>query len=773
MPRKRGETTGGEGAAGGPLPPQPDGTTPAVPAVEEILKASGAPPQTLPDGSLNLARLQWEYQQIVDVQMLAALGKKELPRGWNTSQALDLLDNRARTVYKIDPKNLKDVRSEREKIADAIRSLANPDSSLSVKEEVLDGVIEEMERQMDAADNFGKAMLGGANGEDSQERQLARLTEAKKKWAVRLRRVKTLRRRAREEFPGGFRGNARCLAAMHPLRFMVYVGRNPDGDGRTAVFKVYEHLAVMACEAYFLDTSMIYDSPGIGATDNPSLRWIEREVDGLMLVCPPGHFKTTFAAHRQVLRTCQRPKRRVVVLHANVDEAGKNVQYVSSYFDPTEAVGQRVRALFPNLPPIKAKNTTTLKFDLPETQRSPAFLAYGINAQASGADADEIWEDDACDQKLSEQETERRRAFDRLVGTWEKRKRGMKAKSFITTTLWHHDDPNMKRIKLAKANKLRLSVKIQRCGGANTNPKFKPLCPELCSTAFLMREYAKGTRLYSACYEANPEAEELRKVKRLAYYDPKSPEHARFMETALFHNSLDPTATNREKSDKAAFVYAGIGDIVQKGDSATSYTRRLRVLDFHEFHATQTEGVNEVCLYAAAHTTHYIHVEVRSGFNASAEMFEARGLDVICHDPKNRKKELRLMDVATMLDDSLRDKGFPGAVIEFPGMRLEDGSIGPDPESPTAPLEEQILQFGSVKDDHGVDALTQLAKHLGPELDVGEGPMTKKAQAAVRTGSDPHLARMYRMFGAPPDQRISAGQEEENWMAGAREDDGS
>lgn len=737
-------------------------------ALGVLLTDAGAPPQSLNTGKPNPKWLSWALLKINELLMAAALGLQELPEGVKGSTLTsfkDLLIAQAENAG-YDPERLQDTRTDEEMaLAACNRLLDDPENRWAVT----DAEWLAMRGQMVKANKMSLEALGGSNTDEGLERELKLYELAKKKWIERIDQTLEIRRWAREPFPGGFGGDYRCYAAVHSIRFMIYVGRSSIGAD-SSIFRIGKHHVEFAIALWLARNNLAYfDHRWTDVTD-PEQTLNPGPYDGVMGVMPPGHGKTALAAHAITLIIDQNPREKWIFGHAQAPKAEENLAYVVSNFDPSTANGRRNISLF-NPPRIAKKNSDTLDLEdrSSETKKASTIRAHGIISKISGSDADGIWFDDPCDQELAEQETTRKRVADRMNGTWRTRKRGQKTFEIITTTLWHHDDPNSQWLKLIDDNKINYLLVKRQCGGPEQ--KFAPLWPEEYPASRLKQIYAqmRNPRLYAAAYQSDPRPEELRKIKRLAYYLPGDPRHRRFMETALFHLTLDPTATNREKSDKAAFLYAGIGDIVDEAaGGAREYTRRLRICAGREFHANQTEGVNEVVLFAAQHTTHYIHTEVRSGFNATAEMFEARGLDVITHDPKNRKKELRLMDVATMIDDSLREKGFPGAVVEFPGKLLEDGSIGPDPDSPLAWLERQLLDFGVTAEDHGVDALTQLCKYLGDQLDVGEAPMTKAAQAATR-GGDSRLDRMYRMFGHPEESRRTVEQEESAWLAGVVE----
>jgi hypothetical protein len=745
---KRGAKTG-PGTAEGATPPA-GGESPALSllATDPLLLAAGAPARAHPDGSPNIDYYRWAYKAINDLSVKVALGIMPMPDKYNLAQAKDLIESEVKNLWRIDPKHLADVRTPTEKLADAMRALLDsPESAW----ERLDNEIEAMEKQMDVADGHAREILGGVGTDEALERR----TLAKKKWKQRFSRISRLRQRAKNPVPPGTHAiDYKPVAAVHTLRFMAYVGRSSIGAD-SSIFQFGRHHVKMAIAIYMARNKIQYHE----------YQWHSTDIQGVMLVCPPGHGKSALVSHDWVLEFDKNPRLKGLIGHAQAGEAEKNLAYIGSYFVPDTANGRRNISLF-NPPPLRTLKQDTMDFEdrAGERKRQPTLKAHGITAKVSGSDADFIWFDDPCDQELAEQETTRNRVYDRMNGTWRTRKRGKKTFEIITTTLWHHDDPNSRYLQLIKDNKIKFLASVQKCGGPDD--QFKPLWADQYPTSKLRGIYAemRNPRLYAAAYQSNPQPAELRKIKRLAYYLPGTPQHARFLESAVLHVSLDPTATNREKSDKASFVYAGINDIVtQNADGSQSYERRLRILDGRNFHANQTEGVNEVCEFAANHNTHYIHVEVRSGFNATAEMFEARGMDVIMHDPKNRKKELRLGDVAPMLDDTLKERGFPGAAVEFPGKLLPDGTVGPDPESPLSWLEQQVLDFGVTAEDHGVDALTQLCKHLGPELGVGEGAATVQAQIVERRG-DPRLERMYRLFGEK--RSMTAAEEEERWMAG-------
>lgn len=708
--------------------------------------AGDEPAMLLPDGKRNPEHLRWAIRTINKLNMDVARGICEMPRGYNLAQAKELIEAEAK-LNGYDPKHLMDVRTDAQIFADSTEELLRtPDDIFASADSFLD----QIEKQMDEADKHCRALIGTSSGEARtviEERAIDRRHEAAKKaWRGRIRKLKTLRSRARLPFPPGHANrDSHAIRAAHVLRFMVYTGRSSK-SGKPDIFKIGFHHAKMAVAIYEAKNKIRFHD----------YQFMQTETDSVLLICPPGHSKTTIAAHWVVLEIDHNPATMGLIGHAQSGVAEQDLAYVVSYFDRDHAQARRNRSLFPKVPEIRKSNTDT--FDLhdigDEKKRQPTIKAYGMTGKISGVDALWIWFDDPCDQELAEQETVRKRVFDRMNATWRARKRG-DAFEITTTTLWHHDDPNMKRYIMARDRKIKnLRVSRQFCGGPDDN--FKQLWDEI-PPSTLRRIYSewRNPRLYAAAYQSDPQPDSLRKIKRLAYYDPTAADHREFMQACLFHISLDPTATNREKSDHASFVYAGCGDIkVKSTEGSTQFQRRLRFIDGREFHANQTEGVEEVCAYAEANPTHYVHAEIVSAFEATREMFEAKGLDIIPHRPEgNKNKTIRLGHIAPMLDDSLFDKGFPHAVVEFPGKVLPDGSIGPDPESPLAWLEDQILNFGVAKGDHGVDALVYLCKYLGPELSVGTGAVTEILREQRREGTDERIASHLAGFRRPKFRR--------------------
>lgn len=708
----------------------------------EIEKAIGAAPPMMVAGKRNPEHLRWQMALYSFQHIRSLYGQGDMGKGNTPASMVDWVSTEA-AMNGIDPKKLKDTRSDAVIIEDAVaRLVENEESAGELTDTEYDLLLRAIKIEMDKSDRECEELAEAPNSDAAIRRDIKKPVKIRKlilkKWMARIEMVRALRDRAKHAVPPGTKpGLKRAREMAHPLRYMLWVGR--PGGGSRKHFIIGKHHCIMAQYLYFGRTGEVLD-PSTG-------KWCPCKKPGVFYILPPGHGKSAFAGHAISLMLSQNPRLRCVFVHAQEDMAQLNLQMVAGNFDPEQASGRRNRSMF-DLPEIEESSSKKFRFRLPERQKSPTIVAAGMTAAKSGADVDIFWPDDPCDQKLAEQPAERVRVFDRLNGTWRRRKRGSKGHfEFYTSTMWHHDDPTARTLAQIRAGQAKYHLCRMPCGGPKDN--FKALWPEEYPSQYLKDTYTemRNPRLYATVFECNPQPEELRKIKRLAYYDPTTEEHKRFLESAVNHVSLDPTAKKDEKCDKASFVYCGMGDIVTEVGGVYSYDKRLRVLDARQFHASQAEGVDEVIAWAEFHSTHYIHVETRSGFDASREFFEREGFDVIGHDPKNRKKGLRLADVAAMLDDSLRDKGFPGAVVEFPGKPDENGRVVADPEGQVKWVEDQILDFGVAVEDHAVDALTQLCQHLGPELRVNVGTVTEQIQKQRRESNDPRIKQyMDRIF---------------------------
>ncbi len=391
-----------------------------------------------------------------------------------------------------------------------------------------------------------------------------------------------------------------------------------------------------------------------------------------------------------------------------------------------------------------------------ERTRDPQLRAIGIKTGIGGANMDYQWWDDPVDKKERDQPAERERTHRRLTHDVLRRLQGEHPFVLITSTLWHEDDAVARMIADASAGRgSRFDVLKMACGGPVEKPglpRWHALWPEMYPSHKLKKFYEDmhSPTDYAAQYMGDPRPEESRLVKKIAYYVSKPPEtdddkvvsqalaqmeaHRKFLATSQFHLSIDPAATGRENAvrttDKAGLIYAACGTISTEeskdGQTVTMQRRIIRILDAREFYAGPTQAVEEIAGYAASRKVDMIHIE-QVGFSVMIaesvrERFGLSPSQVVGHKPGNKNKKERLKAVVPMLDDSLRDQGLGAAAVEFPGVLLPDGTIGPSPEYEWLAL--SILDFGAVKGDHAVDAVTQLCKYLLGEVDLGDGDVT-------------------------------------------------
>jgi len=704
-------------------------------------------PPAVVNGAPNPDHFRALYAAYTKRVMAAAMANEKLE--FNAAQVGAVLDGWAK-MHGIDPKVLVDARSEADKNLDAVTRLIETQGGSLLEEtrerlEALAKVMDECDsgcaERFEAPGTKAGAAIDVENGDRMRARPRDGRAEKKSQWAAIFRLAAHLNERAACPVPERTpRGLERSVEAAWLLRYTAFVTRDKQGDRLLSFSRPHFEFA---CEAYMAYNELEYVGGRVFA---------RRECDGLLAVMPPGVGKSTLGAHFIALRINLDPNMRLQVIHAGESMAAQSMSKVKIIFDRTTAQGRRNAALFPDTPPMIEDSAKHFRLRTDERQSQPTGRAWGEESKGSGGDADMLWEDDACDRKIAESETSRNRLNDQLVNTWRKRlRKSPHTRTFllITTTLWNHDDPYCRLINLVKQGKSRMNVLRMGHNGPDDHPPFRSLIPDRVTSAELRSRYHQSPHTYATVEQCNPSAPTARRIKRLRYYLPGDPSHAEFLRRATFCLSLDPTYTKKETSDMAAFVYCAIGDVTEGGETRTV----MRVLDARTFHARQGETVMEVAAYTSSHTTHYLHVEQHSGTDATLEHLDNMGIDHISHQIGSLSKAFRLERVAVMLDDGLRDKGFPGACVEFPGVVGEGGRIESDREGELRWLEQEILEFGVAATDHGLDALTQLCWHYLPELSPGSSVTTAQVQRAI--GGNERLRRMYENFNRKPGGRAA------------------
>lgn len=699
------------------------------------------PPRRCEDGSPNPEYHRFVFDLITKAQLAQLFGKgagADSARKININHAM-MAAKEACRLDGFEPKHISDVRSQAEKALDAAEQLKNcPSELLEIADEEIDALLASMDQADREAVKQGRERLEKNGGNLGSLRGQAN----PKAWCARLMLVKWLRERVRNDKLGRKEHSQYkpFIQAANLLRYMIYVGRSSAvrGDGASAVYRVYPHMVKAAIDIWEAEYKIGYEN---GRVEYDCIPY-----SGILLEMPPGHGKTTIVNHWAARRISRHPKETGLFLHAKAEKACDSLRQVADYMDAASASGRRNRALYDKLQ-VKQNKHGTLRMDVPNPPKSPTAEATGV--MSAGLGADHLWQiyDDVVEQSDVEQETDRKRRYDRITGTWMTRLRGDQSFWIYTGYPWHKDDATMKLEKKAREEAERVAklqsqgrhlassavyifVSKQRCGGPKGVPKFKPLCKELVSQARLRATYHMDASVYASNYMLQPLEDSARIVRKLRLYDPESAEHIRFVGSSINHLSVDPAATSKPTSDKAGIMLIGEG-VIHYTDPVSGVEmveKRARILACHEIHANQSDLVDWCGEFIQAARVDYVHVETRSGYHATAEMFENKfGLDVIRYDPKNMKKSERLRLVAPMLNDANAKLGLR-ACVEFPGKRDPDGNIIPDYEN-FGDLYEQILDFGVTADDHLVDCLTQVCNEMSTRMDIGLGAATAQVRA--------------------------------------------
>lgn len=606
--------------------------------------------------------------------------------------------------------------------------------------------------------------------EEKKYEELRKRVTAGKKMRSRISNVIRLRKMVRKPAPtreylrDGFGKRVRIEAAKmaRPLLFMAYTGRSnsttiqqtTSNGTKVPVFSFGQHHFDFARAFWVARNGII--------VKNGTIDWRSKAPwKGVVLVAPPGHGKTEFATHCHALHLIDNTTSQTIYLHAVLDKAIEGHIYIQSLLGTKTPAGRRRHALFPHVN-LASKGTTDKKttIETKEKLKSHSITASAVNVSGLGGNTDWQTLDDVVPKSDVEQPTERDRRKKTLGSVWGTRQRGSGTFRFIVGTMWHPEDFLSELVSRSTMGKGDYIVCVRKTGGPNTNPPFYALWPEVYPSRLLRQMYENDIRdpvLWSANYEANPVAESTRIIRALRYYDPNSQEHVDFIGGAQFHVSVDPTATNRETSDKAGFVYVAVGEVSIEG----VWNRRMRFIDAQQSHVNQPELADKVAAYAMMRPVFLVHVETRSGFHATADLLEEKWqLTVHRHDPTNLKKVVRLKSVAGAIDD-----GMTGcrAVVEFPGTTRADGTVGPDRDK-WGWFYDQFLNFGFAE-DHCVDAGVQVIKYLimNGELPIGAAGTSEIVKRIVDGGGDTRVRDMLKALRSQhgqADDRLS----EHRWM---------
>lgn len=680
-------------------------------------------------------------------------------------EAITKMIEREASMAGLDAISIQDARSEGDKIIAAVTRLldeGDKDAIFEATDEEIDILIKRMaevveDPQRGAESIIWKRMMNTTDVAGLIERDKKKKEEARqrgKKWLNRLRGVKRLREYARHPIPPHrvkeCKDNDVLYAAWeatHVIRYMLYIGRSSTLPYKTEtghvtnIYRIGRHHVRFAVDTYEARTGLDYVDGKV------KLRGT-RPCKGVILIAPPGHGKSEFASHYLALEICLKPTTQALYIHAIADKAQEQKAHVARLFSRDTSAGRRNLSIWPIVLDKTDNNKTKMRVKLPERTKSPTITSTGIMAAQLGVDTNLQILDDIVPQSDVDQPTERKRRFEILSGTFGTRQRGVDTFRVVIGTFWHHDDALSNLWKLSEKSSDLYVNSMQATGGPNTSPPFEPLWPEVFPASDLRRRFEEMNRnisLWSANYQGNPITEESRLIRSLAYYDPDTMDHNEFMASSVFHVSVDPTATNKETADKAGLVYVAVGEVaattVVDGVATTAYQTRARIIDYKDIRVNQVELADTVAKYTMMRPVFQVHVETRGGYQATADILQNKwGIEAVRHDPGPRAKEQRLKQCAGIIDGSLLGLA---PLVEFPGVLMSDGKCGPDNRHKD--FYAQFLDFGFAKDDHCVDATTQLLNYL-----LRSGVLVAGGEAAVST----------RLFGLSRNPRMSAELEQ-------------
>jgi hypothetical protein len=653
--------------------------------------------------------------------------------------------------------------------------------------ETLDDEIDHLENSFAAGVN-GSAKVFGEYEEEAR-RKAAELRKQGKAWLRRLARIRRLRSAVRnprpekqEHLPGGIRwpslksDNHHAWAASRVLRVLCYVYRSDRSDVNP-VFDIGPHHCRMAVDLYLARNKMAYFVEGSPqeCAEHPELfrppgkagwRSGVTECNGIVLLVPPRHTKSMVGTAFIVMEFDDNPRLQVKMGHAIEDQCGTNMRFVKSAFSRSEPQGRRNLSIFPAKMTAHDNDQWRMRLVLDEPTRDPQLLARGIKGGVGGTNADIIWLDDPVDPKEVNEQTTRDKTTQLITGQWLRRLQGADSFVIITATPWHPDDGVMTIVRGAMEGELEYSVSAQPVGGPKED--FREIWKGQPSSA-IRRAYKEMNDpwAFSCQFELNPTPDSARLIKQISLYvadisqcaNPpqemiaRYEAHQRFMKGAECHLSLDPSATSeakaaelrragdRSKRDKSGLVYAAFGHVAETNslENLLETRQKIRVLMAEKFYASPQESVKKLGEFCGSRRVDMVHIEAVTGFVAIVEgMRNEYGLannQVFGHKTGNLSKSARLRAVSTMIDDQ-RAFGLQPPVVEFPGVLNDRGVLVVSPG--IADFVTSVLQFGFTKDDHCVDALTQICKFLAPIVGVGAGAVTMMVQAQqhVRMSDD-------------------------------------
>lgn len=170
-------------------------------------------------------------------------------------------------------------------------------------------------------------------------------------------------------------------------------------------------------------------------------KYAENEQERLMIICPPGHAKTTVAG---IVYPTQRiglyPDRHMLYYGNTQTQAEKQSIAIRDMMSEP-----RFLQYYPDIRKSRTKTWGGAMWYLerPDTwDKDPTMLALGVDGPALGARADEIIFDDICDPENMSTEQQRKKVKDKIAAVAFSRQAGAsrKTRMLAIMTRWHSDD---------------------------------------------------------------------------------------------------------------------------------------------------------------------------------------------------------------------------------------------------------------------------------------------------------------------------------------------
>ena len=311
----------------GPLPKEDYRDESEVEDVKLVLEE--LPPKTV-EGKANVAyyRVQIDNLNLMNAHNIRLHGKP-VP---GLDQSLKAIE-RAADWAGVDISAAADERTDAQKMADAVERLVGSggESMLELADDEITAIETAMTMAVNGVSDWIEKYRGEA--EDRGREARARKHAAGKRWLSLLQRVRRLRDLARHPIPKDKKGwhssKFVALEASHVLRYMLYVYRNDtakSGAKRSdLVYQVKDFHCNIVFRLWEAENRVLFFGKGTAeeVKRRPDLYHEKGGAvkdacvcEGMVLVCPPGHGKSSIGQAWTSLQFCINPRLQMFMLHA-------------------------------------------------------------------------------------------------------------------------------------------------------------------------------------------------------------------------------------------------------------------------------------------------------------------------------------------------------------------------------------------------------------------------------------------------------------------------